>query len=197
MLLWLNGAFGAGKTATAHELNRRLPNSFIYDPENAGYFIRSNTNGLFNDGDFQDISLWREINYKLLHMAAEKYDGVIIVPMTLVDPAYHSEIIGRLVADGVEVRHFILYAQRDEIRRRLKKRKLPFIGDETFALDNVDRCVNAFDSHIKDVKIHTDNMSVDDVVEKIADMAGLELSRGRLTKLREFCSRASSLFHRR
>ena len=40
MLIWLNGAFGVGKTQTAHELHRRLPDSFIYDPEQAGYFMR-------------------------------------------------------------------------------------------------------------------------------------------------------------
>jgi hypothetical protein len=33
MLLWINGPFGGGKTATAHELNRRLPGSAVCDPE--------------------------------------------------------------------------------------------------------------------------------------------------------------------
>ena len=33
MLLWINGPFGGGKTATAHELNRRLPDSVVCDPE--------------------------------------------------------------------------------------------------------------------------------------------------------------------
>jgi len=47
MILWINGAFGSGKTATANKLSRKLPNSFIYDPENVGCFIRQNTNNLF------------------------------------------------------------------------------------------------------------------------------------------------------
>lgn len=42
MIIWLNGAFGAGKTQTAYELRRRLPGSYVYDPENAGFFIRDN-----------------------------------------------------------------------------------------------------------------------------------------------------------
>ena len=168
MILWINGAFGSGKTTVANRLSRRMPNSFVYDPENAGYFIRSNTNGLFADGDFQDIPLWREINYKTLRMIAEKYDGTIIVPMTLVNPDYYSEIIGRLVADGVEVRHYILYATRQEIIRRLRKRSFRFImRNEDFALEAIDRCIYAFDNSIKDVKIFTDDMSVDSIVEKI------------------------------
>ena len=41
MIIWLNGAFGAGKTQTAYELHRRLPGSYVYDPENAGFFMRA------------------------------------------------------------------------------------------------------------------------------------------------------------
>ena len=40
MVVWLNGAFGAGKTTCAFELNRRLADSYVFDPENAGYYIR-------------------------------------------------------------------------------------------------------------------------------------------------------------
>ncbi len=42
MIIWINGAFGSGKTQTAYELHRRLDGSYVYDPENAGYFIRKN-----------------------------------------------------------------------------------------------------------------------------------------------------------
>ena len=175
MIIWINGAFGSGKTTTALKLYRRLPNSFVYDPENAGQFIRDNTNGLFAEGDFQDIPLWREINYKTLRMIAEKYDGTVIVPMTLVNLNYYCEIIGKLIADGIDVRHYILYVTRDEIRRRLKKRAF-WLRDETFALNAIDRCVDAFDMYIQDVKIYTGNMSVDAVVEKIAELSGLRLT---------------------
>lgn len=54
MIIWLNGAFGSGKTTCAFELNRRLPNSFVYDPENIGYFIRNNTPKEIQRFDFQD-----------------------------------------------------------------------------------------------------------------------------------------------
>jgi len=175
MILWINGAFGSGKTTTANKLHRRLPNSFIYDPENVGYFIRQNTNGLFSAGDFQDIPLWREMNYKTLRMINENYNGTVIVPMTLVNPDYYNEIVGRLISDGVDIKHYILYAKREEIRRRIKKRS--FFRDEDFALDAIDRCVNAFDTHITDVKIHVDSMSIDMVVDKIASLSSLQLAK--------------------
>ncbi|MEU4715141.1 hypothetical protein AB0F73_15975 [Micromonospora purpureochromogenes] len=33
MIVWLNGAFGAGKTTVAAELCRRLPGARRFDPE--------------------------------------------------------------------------------------------------------------------------------------------------------------------
>lgn len=36
-----NEVFGSGKTQTSYELNRRIPNSFVYDPENLGFFIKA------------------------------------------------------------------------------------------------------------------------------------------------------------
>ena len=61
MIIWLNGAFGAGKTQTAYELRRRLPGSYVYDPENAGFFIRDNLPPGLGLDDFQDfpmIAFW-------------------------------------------------------------------------------------------------------------------------------------------
>lgn len=40
MIIWINGAFGSGKTNTAYELKRRIPNAFVYDPEEAGFLVR-------------------------------------------------------------------------------------------------------------------------------------------------------------
>lgn len=52
MIIWINGAFGAGKTETALELNSRLKNSFIYDPENLGEFINKNIPNNMKKDDF-------------------------------------------------------------------------------------------------------------------------------------------------
>lgn len=189
MLIWLNGAFGSGKTTTAYELNRRLPDSFVYDPENVGYFIRRNAPKVFSNGDFQDIPQWRGMNYEMLKMITEAYTGTLIVPMTLVNPEYYQEIIGKLIADGVDVRHFIIYASKGEIRHRIQKRTFPLFGNDAFAMDSVDRCVDAFDTVITDMKIQTDNMRVDDVVEKIAELCGVELSSNRKTAFGKFLYR--------
>jgi hypothetical protein len=36
VIIWINGAFGAGKTALAEELRRRLPDAVLYNPEDVG-----------------------------------------------------------------------------------------------------------------------------------------------------------------
>ncbi len=96
MILWLNGAFGAGKTQTACALHRRLPGSYVYDPENAGYFIARNLPEPLAEGDFQDYPMWRAFNYNMLDYIAGRYGGDIIVPMTLTNRGYYDELVGAL-----------------------------------------------------------------------------------------------------
>ena len=189
MIIWINGAFGSGKTATAFELHRRLENSFVYDPENVGYFIRKNAPQNFSKGDFQDILLWREMNYKLLKLISSEYDGIIIVPMTLVNPDYYGEIIDKLIDAGVEVKHFILYATRETILKRLKRRSPFGIRSENFAVNSIDRCIYSFDNHIKDVKIITDDKKIDEVVEEIAQKSGIELTADNRSGIKKIFDR--------
>jgi len=179
MIIWINGAFGAGKTTAAFELHRRLADSFVYDPENIGYFIRRNAPKIFSMVDFQDLPLWREFNYKMLKMISEQYSGAIIVPMTLVDAGYFAEIIGCLREHGVEVRHFILWASRKTILKRLRLRLSRRLGEDTFAINSIDRCLYSFDNYITEGKIDTENMISEAVVEEIAKRCELSLSTMR------------------
>jgi len=193
MIIWINGAFGAGKTSAAYELNRRLQESFVYDPENVGYFIRRNAPPEFSKGDFQDIPLWREMNYRTISLIASKYTGTLIIPMTLVNPEYYSEIIGRLEADGLDIRHFILYASKEVILRRLRFRFSRLFGGVTFAVNSIDRCIYAFDNLITEVKIDTEKLTVDGVVEAIAGRCGISLSSDKKTRFGRFIYRAGVL----
>lgn len=176
MILWLNGAFGSGKTTAAYELNRRLPDSFVFDPESFGFCLFENIPAEYREQDFQDIPLWRETNRKMLEMLAERCSGVVIVPMTLVNPDYWDEIIGEMRRNGTDVRHFVLYANRDTLLKRLKKRSMGILSREQFAVDGIERCLAAFDTEITEGLICTDNRSVDEVAEEIARLAGLTLN---------------------
>jgi len=181
--VWINGAFGVGKTITALELQRRLPDSFVYDPESAGFFIRKNSPKSFSKGDFQDIPLWRKMNFEMLMFLSKSYDGVIIVPMTLVDKLYYDEIITKLINNGIEVKHFILYASKETITKRLKKRSMG--RTQAFAVQSIDRCLHSFDTVIKEIRIITDGKSIDDVVNEIAEKSNITLTRDTRSRLRK------------
>ena len=75
MIIWINGAFGSGKTTIANLLNDKLSNSYLYDPENVGYFLWQNEpEEIKIREDFQREPLWREFNYLMLKNIYEEID---------------------------------------------------------------------------------------------------------------------------
>ena len=90
MIIWLNGAFGAGKTQTAFELQRGLKNSYVYDPENVGFFIRDNIPPSLSVPDFQDYPVWRRFNFEMLEYISQQYGGTVIVPMACTSAVKNS-----------------------------------------------------------------------------------------------------------
>lgn len=183
VIIWINGAFGAGKSQTAYELHRRTINSYLYDPENAGYFIQKNTPKTIHKDDFQNYSMWREFNYSMLKHLDASYDGVVIAPMTIVHPSYFNEIIGKLREDGVLIHHFALCASEHVLRKRLRSRGE---SNNSWAVQQIDRCVVGLADQTFQHHIDTDNMSVEDNVEYIASMSNISLlpdNRGSLKRV--------------
>ncbi|MGH2413033.1 MAG: tunicamycin resistance protein, partial [Microcystaceae cyanobacterium] len=76
MIIWLNGAFGAGKTQTAFELHSRIPGSFVFAPEQICFSLRKIVPPEM-PRDFQEHPVWREFTYKSLRYVAENFSGVI------------------------------------------------------------------------------------------------------------------------
>ncbi|MHC1685166.1 MAG: AAA family ATPase [Clostridiaceae bacterium] len=183
MIIWINGAFGSGKTQTAYELHRRVTDSFIYDPENAGFFIRKNIPRKLICGDFQDYHLWRNFNYSMLKYITSEYKGVIIVPMTIRNPQYFSEIVGNLRGDGLEIRHFVLSASKETLIKRLRSRGE---GKKSWAAGQIDKCIEGFSNEVFNQHIKTDGLSIEEVVEEIASLVDIKLlpdNRGKFRKV--------------
>lgn len=182
MIIWINGAFGSGKTQTAHELHRRTQHSFIHDPEQVGYFIRKHIPPNMMNDDFQDYPMWREMNYSMLKEICDHYDGTLIVPMTLVNPQYFDEIVGKLRNEGVVVNHFSLMATKEVLYRRLRSRGE---GKNSWAAQQIDRCIEGLRNPIFEHHIDTNDKSVDEVVTQISGTLNIDLlpdSRGILRK---------------
>lgn len=86
MIVWINGAFGSGKSTVAQVLTKRVKGSFVYDPEQAGYFLRKNQPSSMRLDNFQDDPLWREINYLHLRSLNTRFNGVVFAPQTIFIP---------------------------------------------------------------------------------------------------------------
>ena len=172
MIIWLNGAFGAGKTQTAHELKRRIPNSIIYDPEQVGYFINKNIPKELTKGDFQHHEIWREFNFKTLKYIHSHFNGTIIIPMTIVNPQYYEEIIGRLKDEGIDVQHFVLSASKETLQKRLKSR---FEKKNSWPEQQIGRCLEGLAHPIFEGHIDTNNLITEQVAETIASTLHIQL----------------------
>jgi len=126
VIIWLNGAFGAGKTTLAAELHRRLPDAVVYDPEDVGLMLWK---WMPPNGDFQHLPSWRELVVATALSLRRHHAETLIVPMSLIRDAYRAEILGGLAAAGEEVRHIFLAADAAVLRERLNAR-MPEPGKE-------------------------------------------------------------------
>jgi adenylylsulfate kinase-like enzyme len=148
MMIWINGAFGAGKTALAEELHRRLPEALAFDPEYVGFILRKWVPSP-ETGDFQDIPLWRRLVAEFAIGMSADYGRTLIIPMTLVSPAYREEIFGLINKAGDRVLHVFLEVPPEELRRRIDAQVLVEHEPEadasarTFRHRNIERCVAA------------------------------------------------------
>jgi hypothetical protein len=175
MLVWINGPFGGGKTATAYELRRRLPGGVVCDPEHVGFGMRRMLPAALR-ANFQDLPAWRYSVTELLRLTLAAYAGPVIVPMTLVNHDYFQEIIGGLRDDGFAVHHFTLLAGEATVRRRLARRSL---GTEvrrgSWTLNQLSDGLQRLRAPEFAQHIQTDRLTVSQVADTIASSAGLTI----------------------
>jgi adenylylsulfate kinase-like enzyme len=145
MMIWINGAFAAGKTTLAEELHRRLPDALAFDPEYVGYILRQWVPAP-QSGDFQDIPLWRKLVAEFAIGMSADYGRILIIPMTLVNPAYREEIFGLIGKAGESILHVFLDVPPEELHRRIDAQVLHEDNQEAdasaraFRHRNVERC---------------------------------------------------------
>ena len=175
VLVWINGPFGVGKTAVAFDLHRRLPASIVCDPEHLGIGLHRMLPPAMRT-DYQDLKAWRSGTYEVLDIAARRHPGIVIVPMTLTDPGYFAQIVGRLRADGHDLRHFALLAESATIMRRLNRRALGNARKrDQWAVGHLDQCLARLREPEFADHIRTDQQTVPEVADTIAGLIGLPI----------------------
>ncbi|GHA85819.1 NUDIX domain-containing protein [Streptomyces termitum] len=124
MIVWINGAFGAGKSSTARELVGLIPHSTLYDPETTGGHLRRllPAERLAEVDDYQDLPIWRRLVVDTAAALHTEVGGVLVVPMTLLRQEYRDEIFGGLAARRIDVRHVLLAPGETILRSRIDGR---------------------------------------------------------------------------
>jgi AAA domain-containing protein len=164
MVVWINGAFGVGKTSVAQALRTQLPDARIFDPELIGFVLRR----LLRPRDYQDLRSWRVLT-RLVAAAASRWADPLIVPMSICRAEYFDEIVGGLRRQRIAVRHFTLTAPRATVLKRLADR-----GDAgSWAAAQLDRCVGALADPTFGEHIETDGRSPHEVATDIRTRSGI------------------------
>ncbi|WP_411087282.1 NUDIX domain-containing protein [Streptomyces sp. 061-3] len=125
MIVWVNGAFSAGKTSAARELIDLIPNSTFYDPELIGGALRYllPQKRLAEVTDYQDLPIWRRMVVDTAAALLAELPGVLVVPMTLLRQEYRDEIFGGLASRRIPVRHVLLSPEETILRQRIAGRE--------------------------------------------------------------------------
>ncbi|MBL1082781.1 NUDIX domain-containing protein [Streptomyces actinomycinicus] len=126
-VVWINGAFGAGKTTAARELIELIPNSTLFDPEIIGGGLTHllPPKRLDEVGDFQDLPIWRRLVVDTAAAVLAELGGTLVVPMTLLRQEYRDEIFGGLAARRIAVHHLLLAPAETILRERIAGREIP------------------------------------------------------------------------
>ncbi|MER7918460.1 MULTISPECIES: NUDIX hydrolase [unclassified Streptomyces] len=126
-VVWINGAFGAGKTTTARELIELIPHSTLFDPEVIGGSLAHllPPKRLAEVGDFQDLPIWRRLVVDTAAAMLAELGGTLVVPMTLLRQEYRDEIFGGLAARRIPVQHLVLAPAETILRARIAGREVP------------------------------------------------------------------------
>ena len=103
--------------------------------------------------------------WNILQYLSSIYETTI-VPMTITNLNYFNEITKGIEKSGIEIKHFILSATKENIINRLDSRK----NSTEWSYKQVDRCIKSFEKNEFGAKIiNTDNMTIEDVSNIIID----------------------------
>lgn len=181
MIVWVNGAFGSGKTTLVEELRPRWPEALVFDPETVGYVLREIVE--VPTGDFQDLRQWRRQVASIAAGLVDEYARPVLVPMTLVNPAYLDEIFGALNEAGVEVHHFFLKVPEDVLVERIDGRS--FTPDDpakdeqvrAWCKTKIETCLAAVDAMPQDTVLLDGQLTPQELADAVLARVGADSPR--------------------
>ena len=120
MIVWINGAHGAGKTTTSALVQQRIPDSRVFDAEKVGETLMDITPGLPETDNFQHWPPWRQLVVETARRVLDYIGGTLVMPMTVLVEQYWREISTGLAEHAIPVRLFVIHASQNILRGRIE-----------------------------------------------------------------------------
>ena len=169
MIVWINGTHGSGKTTTSALVQRLLPESRVLDAEKVGETLMDITPGLPETDNFQHWPPWRPLVVETARRVLDYTGGALVMPMTVLVEQYWREISAGLADHAIPVRHFVLHADQDTLRRRIEGDTV--LGPSWFRLQYLEAYREAARTWLHDEAevVDTTNLAPDLAARRIAD----------------------------
>ena len=119
VIIWLNGAFGVGKTTTAALLTQKSGRLRVFDPESVGYMLRPNLTD-YPVTDFQQWNPWRVLTPIVADELIRFSGQSLVAPQTVLEEVYWDELMLGLSERGHGVLHVLLEADEPTMRSRIE-----------------------------------------------------------------------------
>jgi adenylylsulfate kinase-like enzyme len=120
MIVWLNGAFGVGKTTIAHRLCELRGDLRLFDPEWLGYMLSSNLHGL-DIADFQDLAPWRTLVPQVARGMTDIAGRDLVAVQSVLVEDYWHELHRGILDQRLDVFHVVLDADETTLRERIAR----------------------------------------------------------------------------
>lgn len=168
VIVWLNGTHGAGKTTTSALVQQLMPGSRVLDAEKVGETLMDITPGLPPTDNFQHWPPWRPLVVETAHRVLDYTGGTLVMPMTVLVEQYWREISTGLASHSIPVRHFLLHADEDTLRRRIEGD--PLLGPSAFRLRYLEPYAEAVRTwlHREAEVVDTTHLTAAQVAQQIA-----------------------------
>ncbi|RRR98335.1 AAA family ATPase [Glycomyces terrestris] len=117
MIVWLNGAFGAGKTTTARVLQDALP-ARVFDAEHIGHLLR----GIIGDlphRDFKEFPPWRALTVATARHVLDYAGGTLVIPQTVLEAPIWTELTDGFDHHGIPLHAYTLHTDRTTFAHRV------------------------------------------------------------------------------
>jgi hypothetical protein len=148
VIVWLNGTHGVGKTTTSALVQQLIADSRVFDAEKVGETLMDVRPGLPQTDNFQHWPPWRPLVVETARRILDYTGGTLVMPMTVLVEPYWREISDGLAHHGIPVRHFVLHADRNTLRRRIEGDTV--LGPSPFRLQYLDPYAEAFRIWLRD-----------------------------------------------